>query len=889
MARVRQEPCSAQVDARKSRPQRATGTRGPVQPDNHEASDANADPTSDGNTNHGAGAPPADDLEPRIRAHLHDITAALNNQNGQHALSLYHAAFQEFALEGTIYSTVERYIDKATLRCLETEAEESIQASKDRKHRQHAHALARSSWELSTLKIWCLFSHNNKWPSSAFLGGLRDLSDGEPDLSVAVKLMQDASDERWKARDFKTREQHRSRPRSQWIPFTKMDAHLAIEMWGRQTGRSTLQLSNFSKDPSRPPQGESKSKRQSRRGGSMHSQPEKQPEDAGNGGRGEEDETQQGNGAEDPEEGEINGGETQPQDGFNEPGQEDDNEDSIQQQNDSYKPGAGSNDDEDDEDDVPTPERGRREGRREGREELLDDMSTEMSYTEDTILTFGDEQPDSSPLNPRRRSENHPSTSSSAEARLRLMQEPARRPQKERLSSSFSTGSWFHFRRAVTNHTRVTRARSECSESSFRLSCGGNDDAGAFAASTPADARLQLRNIQHDEVLAANAIVQMATSLDPAGNGPRKAKRPRLTYDPPAMKLQPWLDVLASNDSIAAPAALLQHANVDSAILNHNGPGTAIIVLQTVPATSDDVEKIAFADISPSRITVHLPSLDDETNDQFTAILMQLKTFLPPPPTEEDDAQQSDTGQVHSQPVNLVALPFSNGEITNLARVLIAVAYHLSSHIAEIPDSLNDSTLWPYAAALCVRKDPATTAIPHFGRPYLDSTPPTPFSSHAPLNADMTFSCNTLRTFSAECTQRLQRLEQAAAEASRIRGVFRRPQDRTAAGRNQADTAMSAGQIDHLREKIRLAEEDLVNGDPHSPTRSLDVTRLDALKVMLQQQLATKDEQTARIERRQVIVKELAADMEDYRDEAKSLRSDLAHWRQQWLDFASSL
>lgn len=381
----------------------------------------------------------------------------------------------------------------------------------------------------------------------------------------------------------------------------------------------------------------------------------------------------------------------------------------------------------------------------------------------------------------------------------------------------------------------------------------------------------------------------MATSLDPAGTGPRRAKRPRLTYAPPAITLQSWLDVLAPDDSTAAPAALLQHANVNSAILNSNGQGTAIIVLHTVPVANNDVDKIAFADISPSRITLHLPSLDDETNDQFRATVMQLKTFLPPAPAERDDAQQADAGQVHSQPVNLVALPFADGGITNLARVLLAVAYHLSPQITAMPEFLDDSTLWPYAAALCVRNDPATTAVPDFGPPYLDGPPPTPMSSHTPANSDMPFSCNTLRTLSAECTQRLQRLEQAAAEVERIRDVFRRPQDRTAAIRNQAGAAMSAGQIDHFREKIRLAEEDLANSDPHSPTRSADVTRLDTLKAMLQEQLATQDEQTARIRRRQVIVNELAVDVMSYRDEAKSLRSDLAHWRQQWLDFASSL
>ncbi|KXS98072.1 hypothetical protein AC578_1463 [Pseudocercospora eumusae] len=874
MARLRQEPSSAQVNTRKVRPLRATGPQDHARPDDNDDTDADTDATGNGDADSSAGPPAAGDVERRIRAHLDNITTALNNHNKQHALNLYHGAFQEFVIEGTIDSAVERYIDLATLRWLEVEAEESIQASTETKSRTHARALARPPWRLSALKIWCLFSHDNKWPCSAFLGGLRDLSVGEPDLTAAVKLMQEATKEREKARVFKALEQKRMQPRGKWIPFTRLDAHLAIELWGEQTGRSTLELSNFSKDPSRKPRGDAKNKRRARREDSVLSQPENQSDDGEDGGQGIEGEEQQQNGSVDGGQGDDNGGETQPQDDSNEPEREDVNEDELQQHNDSHEPRQEDNDEEED---VPTPEQGRGDGGEGG----LEDMSTEMSYADDTRLTFGDEHPDSSPLDARRRSEARPSTSASAQARLRLMQEAPRRPQKLRRSSSFSTESWYHFRRPETDrtHRRVTRARS--AESSFRLGCGGNS-----YESTPASTRLQRPNTQHDEAIAANAIVQMATSLDPASTASRKIKRPRLTYDRRTMRLQPWLDVLASNDTIAAPAAVLQHANVDSAILNHNGPGTAIIVLHTVPATSDNVKELAFADISPSRITLHLPRLDGEINDHFTATVTQLRTHLPRPPAGEADAQQ---GQVRDQPVNSVALPFSAGGIPDIARVLVAVAYHLSPHMTAMPESLDDFNLWTYAAAVCMQNDPSTTAPMRFLRPYLDGTPPTPMSSHTPANSDMTFSCSTLRTLSAEWTQRLQQLEQAAVEVSRIRDVFRRPQDRTATARNQTGATTSEGRIDHTREKIRLAEEDLANGDPHSPTRSLDVTRLDGLKAMLQQQLATQEEQTARIERRQVIVKQLAVDMADYGDEAKILRSDLAQWRQQWLDFASSL
>ncbi|KXS97667.1 hypothetical protein AC578_10554 [Pseudocercospora eumusae] len=167
------------------------------------------------------------------------------------ALQLFREAYDEFITEDGTSSEIEQYLRKdAPDLCdaLEALIEEEFRASSKRAQ-GHYRALQKAPWELTLSTIWCIFSHNQKFPGYKFAGGLRDVSDGESDFGRAMALLNDARAKRISGTNARMLEEHRTQARNRKKEWVIGDIRVAIENWiAGGEGRSLEMLGNRRRD-----------------------------------------------------------------------------------------------------------------------------------------------------------------------------------------------------------------------------------------------------------------------------------------------------------------------------------------------------------------------------------------------------------------------------------------------------------------------------------------------------------------------------------------------------------------------------------------------------------------------------------------------------------------
>lgn len=163
------------------------------------------------------------------------------------ALQLYRETYDHFGTEDQTSSLADEEYLRSLAPSLCEDLQELIEARFAQSAKVHVRALQKAPWEMSLLAIWCTFGVQGY----RFLGGLRDLADGEKDLAAAMSLLNRAREGRMAGREVRRLEERRTNARCQAKEWKIRDIRNAINEWvAQQPGRSVDDLGDRRKDGS---------------------------------------------------------------------------------------------------------------------------------------------------------------------------------------------------------------------------------------------------------------------------------------------------------------------------------------------------------------------------------------------------------------------------------------------------------------------------------------------------------------------------------------------------------------------------------------------------------------------------------------------------------------
>ncbi|KXS97228.1 hypothetical protein AC578_2840 [Pseudocercospora eumusae] len=841
---------------------------------------------SDSDSGNGDDPPDEGDENSRIAARLEDIWKAAKSDNPADCLILYHDAFQEFLAPDGIASSIEQRMDSRLRSLLEAKASASIQEHKDRMVRAHVKALAGHPWHLSLLQVWGLYALDNAWPGSGLLGWLRDLSSAEQDAVEAHRLLKTAQASRALDRQARQLREHRMTPRSKWHAWMSTDVRHAIEAWiDKDEGRRWGDLTNYRKDKAFMKQRKSRDgSNASEKAGGNAGEEEQQEEqhvsgqEDGDGGTTQQEHGDRGTSHEEEEQHvseqeDGDGGTTQQKDGDRGTTHEEE-EQQEEQHVGGQEDGDGGTSHEEDDDHLPSPERGRR--RDAGEEE----PPAEDSFFDDGGFSgFGND--DTTELG-------------KANASIPTPRLSIRRSISELRRSTFH--SFAYFRRRASSVGTCTRDRL-----SFTARNRGSGSVGVdvqlpktpTTKTSPPRTKTPTPRVQprcqrpaaptRDATDTPTEISDIFARCPTMSSAP-PAKRPRLES---SMSLQPWLDTFAERHSDPAPIELLNHADVDSVLVDDPASGLVLIVLRLndTPLRT----RYALVELTPEESIAHVNDSDmvanTSNNVHLGNIVRSLRALVPALAPHQEQAEGDHTQEPE---VAFVALPFLEAQADDIVRIAILVSYKLTGSLDKMPTEIHDFAIWQYATALFAAQSPPTTAAarppPSPTRPFLDRD--TSIRAQEPFNLEASISRIAVREFVHTWKSKADQLERASIEAGRIWEIlhgFQNGQHKSSGDKHALDVKITA-----TERLIRQTEQILANSDLDSELRDMESRHLQSLEASLQKDLKTRS-MSGRWKRRQAVINQLANDRWYYQLENQKINSGLEELREQWKNFAASL